>query len=158
MHGCSAVQTSYPAVAHTLFNATCPPGLLLLRGTASLMDQSQRSAALEWRDRTIPRWPDSFPGSYGFPKRAWIFEKHSSVALEWNINPRECGPSKQAQGGYAVLQMNEGAPEGSWEYLWQQHPQTWMSVCISGRKDDFLDFGPRDSNTLFIGKSVNSQL
>lgn len=62
------------------------------------MDQSQWSVALEWRDRTIPRWPDSFPGSYGFPRRAWIFEKHSSIALEWTINPRECGPSKQAQG------------------------------------------------------------
>lgn len=46
-----------------------PTGLLLLCGTASLMDQSQWSVALEWRDRTIPRWPDSFPGSYGFPRR-----------------------------------------------------------------------------------------
>lgn len=127
---------------------------------AQLLWWTKASEVLLWSEETGPS-----PGGLihvlevmVFPKRAWIFEKHSSVALEWNINPRECGPSKQAQGGYAVLQVNEGAPEGSWEYHWQQHPQTWMSVCISGRKDDFLDFGPRDSNTLFIGKSVNSQL
>lgn len=94
-----------------------PTGLSLLCSTDSLMDQSQWSVALEWRDITIPRWPDSFPGSYDFPRRTWIFKKHSSIAVEGNINPRECKPSKQAQGGYDVLQVNKGAPEGSCEYI-----------------------------------------